>query len=436
MTTFLKSDETRNIHDPIIQIEHDILGRKDLAQAILERLTKYDIAALGIYGGWGTGKTSLLNLLCQLNEDRVLPSHEKQLHVEVIDAWKYEAGENLLVPVIVRLKKIAGIIELPDAWKVITRRVLTTAALSATDAILKKFTGIDRKDIKAVAEEVVNHDKQKDYPSILLAWEDWADEIEATQAAFLKIVGFVLNRLDCKRIVICIDNLDRCSPENAVRLLESVKIFFSVPNFTWIFAMDSDVVASYINRKYEGTTMDGNSYLDKIIPEQYHLSFFPQENDARIYDLIRLATGRDLTLNDWKRLPLIPYVIVPRRLKKSAVKFAECFSGPDPVEADRDTVFLLSLLYHTWPDFYERLSSTLVNHVGGILANFFKNRKTEDVGWQWGDYSPSPLANRFVDNQELIQFLQTAFPDAKRIPTEVAVSIQSAMSALRRVGLP
>jgi hypothetical protein len=182
--------------------------------------------------------------------------------------------------------------------------------------------------------------------------------------------------------------------------------------------------------------MDGNSYLDKIIPEQYHLSFFPNENDSRIYKLIRSATGNDLTLNDWKRLPLIPYVMVPRRLKKTAVKFAECFSGSDLVDADPDTVFLLSLLYHTWPDFYGRLSSGLVNHIAGILANFFKNRKTEDAGWQWGNYSPLPLDKKFVDDQDLIQFLQTAFPDAKAAPEKVAISIKRALSALQQVGLP
>jgi hypothetical protein len=82
------------------------------------------------------------------------------------------------------------------------------------------------------------------------------------------------------------------------------------------------------------------------------------------------------------------------------------------------------------------LSSTSLHHVGGILANFFKNRKTEDMGLQWGNYSPLALDNKFVDDQDLIQFLHTAFPNAKAEPERVTNSIKHAMSALRQVGLP
>jgi hypothetical protein len=77
-----------------------------------------------------------------------------------------------------------------------------------------------------------------------------------------------------------------------------------------------------------------------------------------------------------------------------------------------------------------------LKHVGGILAHFFNNEKPEDRGGQWGNYSPLPLDNKFFDNQDLIQFLQTAFPNAKAEPEKVVNSIKNAMSALRQVGLP
>src|SRR5689334_2964178 len=136
MSTLPKIDQNRTIHDPITQIEHDILGRQILAQTILERLRSYPIGALGIYGGWGTGKTSLLNLLCELNKNRESEHEQKELHIEIIDAWKYESGEGLLVPVIIRFKKMIGNADLSDAWKVITKRILAATALSVTDALL------------------------------------------------------------------------------------------------------------------------------------------------------------------------------------------------------------------------------------------------------------------------------------------------------------
>ncbi|MCI0551642.1 MAG: KAP family NTPase [Anaerolineae bacterium] len=425
----------RDVHAPIEHEKDDILGRYALAKRIYDRLHSEDSPqVIGVYGGWGTGKTSLLKLLLALNQG---PSVEesKTIYVELLDAWQYEAAGNLLVPVIVQLKKLSGDERfLPGSWQASIRRVLTVTTLSLAGLALGK-SPIQLKDIRAIWEDIEKRDKE-DSSSILFGWETLTDAIRETENAFQEVVSAVLKEQKCDRLVLCIDNLDRCSPDRAVNLLESVKNFFSAPGCVWLFAMDSDVIASYIRHKYEGTAMDGYAFLDKIIPEQYHLSFFPEENDPRIYDLIRSVTSRDLTLNDWKRLPLIPNVMVPRRLKKSAVKFAECFSGPNPADADRDTVFLLSLLYHTWPNFYGRLSSALLDHVAGVLANFFNDRNTSETRGHWGAYSPLPLDKEFVDDQDLIQFFRTAFPDARRSPRDVAVSVQRALSALRRVGLP
>lgn len=422
-------------YDPIEGEEQDILERRFLAERIFNRL--FDDGCpqvIGIYGGWGTGKTSLLKLLLSLNKKSVA-GVSKTLHIELLDAWQYETAGSLLIPVIVQLKKLSGDEAfLPKSWQASIRRVLAVTTLSLVGLALGK-SSIQIRDIRAIWEDIEKRDKD-DTSSILFGWETLTDAIRETEKAFQEVVTVVLKEQKCDRLILCIDNLDRCSPDRAVNLLESVKNFLSVPGCVWLFAMDSDVIASYIRHKYEGTAVDGYSFLDKIIPEQYHLSFFPAENDPRIYDLIRSVTSRELTLDDWKRLPLIPNVMVPRRLKKSAVKFAECFSGPTPVDADRDTVFLLSLLYHTWPDFYSRLSSAQLHHIGGILANFFKDRETKDMGWQWGEYSPLPLDKKFVEEQELIQFLQTAFPDAKQSAKDVTVSVQRALLALRRVGLP
>jgi hypothetical protein len=423
------------LHDPITDEEQDILERRYLAERIFNRLASDACpGVIGIYGSWGTGKTSLLNLLLAHNK-KPETSVAKPIHIEVFDAWNYEATGNLLIPVIVQLKKLSGDEHfLPQSWKTSIRRVLAVTTLSLAGLMLSK-SPIQLGDIRAIWEDIEKRDNE-DSESVLLAWETLTDTIREMQVAFQEVVKVVLKEQKCERLILCIDNLDRCSPDHAVNVLESIKNFFSVSGCVWLFAMDADIIASYIRHKYEGTAMDGYSFLDKIIPEQYHLSFFPEENDHRIFHFIRSVSNYDLTLDDARRLPLIPNVMVARRLKKSAVKFIECFSSSELVDADHDTVFLLSLLYHTWPEFYGRLSSGSLSHIAGILANFFKNRKTEDIDSQWGDYSPLPLDKNFVEDQDLIQFLQTAFPEAKVSPEKVVSSIRRALSALRQVGLP
>ncbi|MFZ5877880.1 MAG: KAP family P-loop NTPase fold protein [Chloroflexota bacterium] len=417
---------SRDIHAPIEHKEEDLLGRHLLAERIYSRLCREDCPqAIGVYGGWGTGKTSLLKLLLEIHDKVKAPL----LQIEYIDAWQYENSGDLFVPAIVRL--MARKTAVNQDISTYLKRVSLAALYMGSDIALRSLTGLDFGDVERYMGEV-KHNEGKHITS--LTWEDLTDTVEETNRAMKALVDKVNQGIQLAKIAFLIDNLDRCSPENTVRLLESIKNFLSVPGCVWVFAMDSGVVASYIDRKYEGTTMDGNSYLDKIIPEQYHLSFFPEESDSRIYDLVRSAAGRELTLNDWKRLPLIPSVMVPRRLKKSTVKFAEYFDG-QRTGGDRDTVFLLCLLYHSWPDFYERLSSSSSQHIGRILANFFQKKNFQDESVRWGEYMPLPLDKKFAENQDLIYFLQTAFPNNSS-GEEVVGEIHQAMAGLRQIGLP
>ncbi|RPI92774.1 MAG: hypothetical protein EHM40_11980 [Chloroflexi bacterium] len=419
-----------SLHDPIRCESQDTLERRYLAKRIFARLVNDACpGVIGIYGGWGTGKTSLLNLI----QERWQNSGDKTIRIDYVDAWNYDTTGNLLIPVIVQLKQLSGDEKfLPQSWKTSIRRVLAVTTLSLAGLMLSK-SPIQLGDIRAVWEDIEKRDKD-DSSNILLGWETLTDTIRETQVAFQEVVKAVLKEQQCDRLVLCIDNLDRCSPDHAVNVLESVKNFFSIPCCVWVFAMDSEVVASYISHKYEGTKMDGNSYLDKIIPEQYHLSFYPEENDRRVFGLISDVVGGDLSLRDEKRLPQLPHVMVPRRLKKSAGKFAEYFDGSNP-DADSDTIFLMSLLYHAWPEFYERLSSPSLRHVGEILANFFKTHQAEDPIWKWGDYVPSSLDPKFTEDPDLKYFLQVAFPNYRDC-SDAAREVHRAVNGLRQIGLP
>lgn len=417
-----------NIHDPILCESQDTLERRYLAERIFNRLISEACPeVIGIYGSWGTGKTSLLNLI----QERWKKSADKIIQMEYVDAWNYEASATLFVPLVVRMMSRHLVTVMPD-WSEYFKRISTLALYLGSDLALKAlFSGTGLDNIKKYKTDMQETGLA---PVSLLDWEELTDKVEETQAAFKLLIEKSNEKRNSKRFVFLIDNLDRCSPENAVGLLESIKNFLSIKGCTWVFAMDSEVVASYISHKYEGTKMDGNSYLDKIIPVQYHLSFYPEESDRRVFSLIHEVTGGNIYLKDEKRLPQIPRVMVPRRLKKSAAKFAEYFDGSN-LDADQDTIFLMSLLYHTWPEFYERLSSPSLRHVGGILANFFKNRQTEDKGWQWGDYSPLPLDEKFVADPDLIYFLQVAFPN-HHDGVDAAKEIHRAVNGLRQIGLP
>jgi hypothetical protein len=451
MNSFSASNGTINIHEPlkfsektpIEEIERrDILKRRELAEKILSRLQEDDCPrAIGIYGGWGTGKTSLLNLMEWLNKQTPAPENRK-LSIVSIDAWKYESSEGLLIPVVVKLKELVGKSDLPDVWKIIVKRVLVTAALSTTDALLKKFSDLDREQIKKTFEETEVRDKGSTYQSVLQQWELQSDDIVNTEDAFRKLIDTITEEgKKYRNIVICIDNLDRCSPENVVRLLESVKVFFNVPGCVWVFAVDSEVIASYIDHKYAGTKMDGNSYLDKIIPEQYHLSLSPTIDRDNIVNLLRVATRRQaLDLNE-RNIPQLPRVLVPRRLIKSASKLAEFKRqrGADGLNVSDVMVFNLALLYHVWPDFYQRFSSASDEHIRGILDHFFPTQTPTSS--QSGEPAPGAPSALFLlkdetEDRDLFYFLKTVFSNYSKSKDSFVRELINGIRGLRKVGLP
>ena len=272
------------VSDLCNQIEtEDRLNRSTLAKNILARLKAEDCPpALGIYGGWGTGKTSLLNLLKLLNGvDLQAPT----LHIERIDAWKYESAGNLFVPVAVRLKQLAGNkIEALSTFQEDVKRFVAITGLTLTHGLAGFLGSPTPKDVKEYVDLMSD--------PVLSGLFQMADEIAKVSQSFQNLVNLARENQKVDQLVFCIDNLDRCAPENVVGLLESVKNFVGVENCVWVFAMDSGVVASYINRKYAGTSMDGNSYLDKIIPEQVHLSLIVDQFGTEIRPLLQQAARR------------------------------------------------------------------------------------------------------------------------------------------------
>lgn len=419
----------RNIHDPIEMLEDDLLDRQAFAEQILMRLKSEDCPpAVGIYGSWGTGKTSLLKLLNLKGKQAC-----EEIHIEEFDAWQYEGVGNLFIPIIVRLIKLAGEDAESNKWGEAAKRLVYVTTLAATSAIANQIIGIGIPEIQGYFDR-----KESITPDA--RWKNLTDEIKETSAAFEKLIENVLQNKKTKKLVLCIDNLDRCSPENVVHLLESVKNFVGGDNCVWVFAMDSGVIASYIFHKYEGTNVDSYSYLDKIIPEQYHLSINNEQLASFVNDIFT-PEFRELAYFDWTSYAHIPRVLAPRRIIKTVMKFEHYIKNPNSRHLKADLVFKLILLYHSWPDFYEQFSCNSSESIGRILLNF--TDESIKAMWKSRFQLATPLTDRYKNDSELTYFLQQAFlasgrstDDTSFVPEDMLRDIYWAILDLRQIGLP
>src|SRR5207237_7432508 len=53
------------------------------------------------------------------------------------------------------------------------------------------------------------------------------------------------------RFVVLVDDLDRCLPEKAIQVLESVKLFLNASGFSFVLAVDDEVVERGIAHRYQ-----------------------------------------------------------------------------------------------------------------------------------------------------------------------------------------
>ncbi len=423
------SEKPASIFEPIRELEHDLLGRLNFARQLLDRLSEPDCSpTLGLYGGWGVGKTSILNLILTLNK-KYEDEGNRQSLIEYIDVWPYEVSGDLTIPLLVRTRKLIGGIP-PTNYAKSWRRILGVLAQAGADLSLRYIfkSQITLEDVKGYGdnlEDVAPVEKN------IRDLEKLVDDIQGAQDAFKELIQLVRNAHQDRRIVFLIDNLDRCSPENVVRLLESIKNFLSVPDCTWVFAMDSGVIASYIDKKYEDTKMDGNSYLDKIIPEQYHIPPVSMVDMARMEKFLSIAIPKkfgDLPSINLSKIPHFPEVLVPRRLLKTAHRFYRAYSTPSVrgTQASPDTIFALILLYNSWPAFYERFSSESAEHVEGILENYKATIPN--------NHTLIPLPQKFLDDRSLAHYINYCF--IKGQSKEFSRILAEGMVWLREVGLP
>lgn len=419
------------IFDPIETQEHDYLGRVTFAYRLLARLSEQNCSpTIGLYGGWGVGKTSILNLILKLNKKYEGEGNRQPL-IEYIDAWPYEVSGDLAIPMLVRTRKLIGKIP-PANYAKSWSRILGVLAQAGADLSLRYIfnSQITLEDVKGYGD---NLEDVAPFEKNIRDLEKLIDDIQGAQNAFEELIRLVRKENQERRIVFLIDNLDRCSPENVVRLLESIKNFLSAPNCTWVFAMDSGVIASYINKKYEDTKMDGNSYLDKIIPEQYHIPPVSSSDMPKLQAFLARAlpethNGKLPDINLMK-IPQLPEVLVPRRLLKTAHRFYRAYmtSSKLGASAEPDMIFALILLYNSWPAFYERFSSDQPEHVRGILANFIQKEQN----------SPHliPLPQKYLADRSLMHYMYHCFIKGQDLDAVQHV-LAGSMAWLREAGLP
>jgi len=196
-------------HDDDMFRYHDVADR--LADLVLDTraVTPFTI---GIQGGWGTGKSSLMRLLRLAIEDRA-QGQRGRVRVAWFNAW--------------------------------------------TDDLWQQFR-VDPSQRDQIRKEIQS------------AVSAWANKNQP---------------LDSRRLlVVFIDDLDRCSPENIIQVLEAIRLYLDAAGLVFVIGYDHAIVSDALGSMKEAAASLRRDYLEKIIQVDYVI---PVPETAQTLELAR-----------------------------------------------------------------------------------------------------------------------------------------------------
>ena len=139
---------------------------------------------------------------------------------------------------------------------------------------LSKLLGVSEYgDISKIVEDADKAIKNKQY-------EQYEDLVQNTKKDFEKLTKQVKDQTT-KFLVVFLDDLDRCLPDNALRVLESLKNLFVVKGAQVVFlcGIDTGVAKQFIRSRYQRMESDfAVNYFKKIFNHTIELPCVPPEN--------------------------------------------------------------------------------------------------------------------------------------------------------------
>jgi len=294
--------------------------------------------AIGVFGGWGSGKTTVMRAI----ERHVTDADGEATVVPVwFNAWRYEREEHMIVPLLDTVRDALDEWARKQPEQAPVRRTAMRAAATAGRAARAIFAGATFK-VKApswTGGPEVGFDGSK----FLAELRQGNDDEDATtpqsfyHAAFKALKeafdAFVEGKgaTAKRRIVVFVDDLDRCLPQNALQVLESMKLFFDLDGFIFVVGLDREVVEQAIEARYgnrpsldnqSGPTIRGSEYIKKIFQVPFTLPPIALE---QLDEFLATLVGPDLPTSQVKDLqehvrPHLDYVVGVTRVNPREVK--------------------------------------------------------------------------------------------------------------------
>jgi hypothetical protein len=361
------------------------------SEVIIEMIKEsYPNFSIGLYGEWGTGKTTLMKYIFnhfKSNDEIKYPS----IIPVWFNAWMYERENQfalfpLLQTIVDAIPNTDENKPIKETLKKFSRGIGKGLLKSAPEIISHFLPSILTEPLKGTTKEIASAIGEEYFTVLDKVNEQlneqilYSTQIEKIKQEITKILTHPNNKFF--RIVIFVDDLDRCSPKTTLEVFESIKVFLGIEGFIYILGISNETIIKFLNFQFKDL-INGDHYLRKIIQIPITL---PEWNQTIISN--ELIDKYVLKLdNPYKNIILAKKDFItnfiefnPREVKRFINSFIiarELFS--DEVDISDKTIneiFAVQALKIRWPTFMSIFSAN--EEFRKIVKYFVSNIKNEN----------------------------------------------------------
>ena len=292
----------------------DFLNFNETAESIKDLITEKELMpiSIGVFGDWGAGKSTILELT------KASLEAEEQEYIQVhFDAWTFQGYDDAKAALLetiasILVKKAADDKNLSAKAKEFAGRIdkirlmgllmdggaalAGIPTMGGIQKIMALFSGgddgeLDVGDVKDAVDGA--KDVAKKNKGLINGKKSFSPPKEIKE--FRKAYSDLLKEFD-KPLIVYVDNLDRCSPFNAISTLEAIRLFLFLPNTAFVIAADEDMIRLAVPEYHKGASQRHQTdYLDKLIQIPVHV---PRPGVLEIRAYLMMLTAQDHGITD------------------------------------------------------------------------------------------------------------------------------------------
>lgn len=274
---------------------------------------------IGVFGDWGSGKSSIMESLKKAYDDE----NDKHTLCLQFNGWVFEGYDDA------KAALIEAILKAFESNKTLPRKAKTKIKKLAKSVNWMRVIGFGLKNIavpiatasitggasigaqifdwaKGLADEpqkiteAIKNADYNDFKKKFLKEEEKIEEQYQVVRKFRDDFKDLLREANITKLVVLIDDLDRCLPDRIIDNLEAIKLFLNVENTAFVIGADSRIVRDAIRHRYADLIKrdeEANEnkrvvvdYLEKLIQVPYNL---PKLSESEVETYITLLFCED-----------------------------------------------------------------------------------------------------------------------------------------------